>query len=105
MDDSAETNINDIMNGPFTVDVNVYLTDGDNVGVAKCNMAVGRAPTPADCQRIVATSLAQTIKSAGSDFRLMTRHEFENAIIQERSNTSAGMMFATKAEFDPLPEG
>lgn len=90
----------DVMQGPFTVDVNVYLTNGENTAIAKCTLPVGEVPSSETIMLMVATAEKQTMASAGNTFRLMTRNEFENEIISERIGPHHGT-FATKDSWDP----
>lgn len=95
----------DTMNGPYTLEASIYLTDGTNTAIAKCNLPVGRAPTPAEMKTITDGALTQTQAAAGAEFRLMTRNEFENEVIAERLGPlPTGTRFASAPDFDPLPQ-
>jgi hypothetical protein len=87
------------MNGPFEIELKIHLTDGERVAVAAYELPVGVYPTKEDIQKAIATSLAKTQSEFGNDFRLETRHEFENEILSDRYG---GMTpeFATEETWD-----
>lgn len=90
------------MNGPFEVELKIRMTDGESEGVATYNLPAGKYPSKQTIQEALDEALKKAQGELGADWRLQTRHEFENAVISDRYG---GMVpeFATKDSWDEHP--
>lgn len=78
--------------GPFELELKVHMTDGDREAAVVCSMPMGQFPTEEVIRDLIAKSDAETKKQAGDDFRLMSKREFFDMIMRERTGTD--MQFA-----------
>jgi hypothetical protein len=64
--------------GPFEVDVIVYITDGVNTGKVKVGLAKGKLPTATN----ITLAIEEAKKAAKEcEMRLMNRHEFMKELL------------------------
>lgn len=81
------------LKGPYTITIQVRITDGENTGKVTIDMPIGRPPTEEEINACVKEA-EESVKDQG--FRLMDKVEFFNAVFQERTGTT---------EFFAIPGG
>lgn len=87
------------MNGPFEIELKIRLTDGERSAISTYTMPVGVYPTKEAIKQALAVSLTETQKQVGPEWRLQSRHEFENDVISDRYGGQVPE-FATAEDWD-----
>lgn len=86
--------LNDIApHGPFTCEVQIHMTNGEDRAQASFDCPIGTVPDEAGLA-ILADKALDAVSSLGDGWRLETRDEFVQAQLQEQSGAPASVKFA-----------
>ena len=75
------------MFGPYEIEVKVHFTDGERVGSASWTGPMGRPMTHEELAHALVETEATVKDELGEDFRLCTKREFFDIMMQERLGT------------------
>ena len=85
--------------GPFKVTLEVAITDGEQVAMATISGSYGRIPNEAQLRETLTKAEAK-VKESMPDFRLMTRPEFIDMLMEETCGTSEVAIAGLRREGD-----
>lgn len=84
--------------GPFTCEVMIHMTNGEDMAQASFDCPIGHAPAEADLATLAEKALEAVRAQLGDGWRLQTRDEFVQARLCEQAGAPASFRFA-------VPEG
>lgn len=91
--------LNDIApHGPFTCEVKIHMTNGEDEAQASFDCPAGHAPGEDDLAILAGKALEAVQGQLGEGWRLQTHEEFVQSQLREQSGAPAGFRFA-------VPEG
>lgn len=86
--------LNDIApHGPFTCEVKMHMTNGEDEAQVSFDCPIGTAPGEADLA-ILADKAREAVEQLGEGWRLQTRDEFVQSQLRERSGAPTAVRFA-----------
>ena len=88
-----------VMHGPVRVNLEVFITNGEQNAMATITMSQpGRYPSPADIE----ASIKDALEQLPEGFRLMTKREFWDSLVEERAGAPVRLAMPGATEFEPV---
>lgn len=88
------------MFGPFVMEMKIRFTDGEQEAVATYGLPHGDVPDGAKVAEIIATTLRRLQEQMGDEWRPLTRHEYLQSLIREKTGSDEEFAFAESEEWD-----
>lgn len=89
------------MHGPVTIEINVMLTDGDQIANAGYRAPAGRFPTVDEIRKAMDECLEGVRERLGGDWRFVTKQEFQNEVIADRFGVDGDFAVVGSDDWDP----
>jgi hypothetical protein len=88
------------LNGPFEIELKVFITDGEQQGQVTYTLPSGLYPTVEMIRSALATSEQKAKEAVGADFRLFSKREFFDHLIREKTGSSERFAMSGSEEWD-----